>query len=185
MVLEAQLSMLLITWSLIGFTYKQTFQQPMMAPVAFDVLTATAAELQRFLDSGFLSSVQLVEVYLDQIEKHNGYLKAVIATAPRASLMEKAKALDKERSNGTIRSRFHGLPILVKVQNAQRLVVVQELTRSQDNIATHPDLGMDTTAGSFALAGSRPRTSADVVERVDTARRQISSIRSLTRTYSC
>ncbi len=31
---------------------------------------------------------------------------------------------------------------------------------------THPHLGMDTTAGSFALAGARPKKSADVVERV-------------------
>ena len=175
--------MLLIIWSVIGFTYKQTFQQPIMAPVAFDVLTTTAAELQRSPNSGLLKSVQLVEVYLDQIEKHNGYLKAVIATAPRASLMEKAKALDRERSNGTIRSQLHGLPILVKVQNAQRLGV-HGLTRIQDNIATHPDLGMDTTAGSFALAGSRPKKSADVVERVDAARRWMSSIRSLTRTHN-
>ena len=100
-----------------------------MAPVAFDVLTTTAAELQRSLNSGLLTSVQLVEVYLDQIEKHNGYLKAVIATAPRASLMEKAKSLDKERFSGTIRSQLHGLPILVKVRDAQRLVV-QGLTRN-------------------------------------------------------
>ena len=140
----------------------------MMAPVAFDVLTTTAAELQNFLNSGLLTSVQLVEVYLDQIVRHNGYLKAVIATPSRASLMEKAKALDNERSSGTIRSQLHGLPILVKVQNAQR-PSVQDLTRRQDNIATHPDLGMDTTAGSFALAASRPKKSADVVERVDAA----------------
>lgn len=31
---------------------------------------------------------------------------------------------------------------------------------------THPDLSMDTTAGSFALAGARPKKSADVVEKV-------------------
>lgn len=155
-----------------------------MATVAFDVLTTTAAELQMSLTSGLLTSVQLVQVYLDEIEKHNGYLKAVIAAAPRASLMQKAKALDEERSSGTIRSQLHGLPILVKVRDAQQLGV-QGLTRSQDNTATHPDLGMDTTAGSFALAGSRPKKSADVVEKVNTARCRTSSIRSLIRTHSC
>ncbi|KAL8830968.1 MAG: hypothetical protein Q9170_005492 [Blastenia crenularia] len=30
---------------------------------------------------------------------------------------------------------------------------------------THPDLGMDITASSFALGGARPKESADVVER--------------------
>ena len=36
----------------------------------------------------------------------------------------------------------------------------------QDNIATQPDLGMETTAGSAALVGSRVRRNADVVQRV-------------------
>ncbi len=62
-----------------------------------------------------------MEVYLDQIEKHNEYLKAVIATAPKASLLEKAKGLDEERSNGTIRSQLHGLPILIKAHIALRM----------------------------------------------------------------
>ncbi|KAI4111248.1 MAG: hypothetical protein LQ339_000709 [Xanthoria mediterranea] len=36
----------------------------------------------------------------------------------------------------------------------------------KDNMDTHPDLSMDTTAGSFALAGARPKKSADVVEKL-------------------
>lgn len=36
----------------------------------------------------------------------------------------------------------------------------------QDSIATHPDLGLDTTAGSLALVDSRPRKNATVVDRV-------------------
>ena len=106
-------------------------------------------ELQSLLSSGKLTSAQLVEVYLAEIDKYNGYLKAVIATAPKQQLIEKAKTLDHERSRGTLRSQLHGLPILVK-----------------DNIDTHPDLGMNTTSGSFALLGARPKKSADVVERL-------------------
>ncbi|KAL8782231.1 MAG: hypothetical protein Q9213_005561 [Squamulea squamosa] len=120
-----------------------------MASAPFDVLTTTAKELETLLDSGKVTSAQLVEVYLAEIEKKNGYLKAVISTAPRNSLIERANVLDIERSSGTVRSHLHGLPILVK-----------------DNIDTHPNLGMDTTSGSFALAGARPRKSADVVERL-------------------
>lgn len=155
----------------------------MMALATFDVLTTTAAELQKSLNPGLLTSVQLVEVYLDQIERHNGYLKVVIATASRVSLMEKAKTLDEERSSGTTRSQLHGIPVLVKVQSPQ-VLYLQVLTIGQDNIATHPDLGMDTTAGSFALACSRPKKSADVVERVDAAGPRTSSIMSLTYTFS-
>ena len=42
---------------------------------------------------------------------------------------------------------------------------------SKDAIATHPDLGMGTTAGSFALVDSRPAKSATVVEKVSNCQR--------------
>ena len=55
-----------------------------MAPAPFDVLITPAAALQSLLRSGQLTSAQLGEIYLAEIEKHNGYLKAVIATAPQS-----------------------------------------------------------------------------------------------------
>lgn len=36
----------------------------------------------------------------------------------------------------------------------------------QDNIDTDPAMGMDTTGGSVALIGSRPKGNADVIEKV-------------------
>lgn len=36
----------------------------------------------------------------------------------------------------------------------------------QDNISTSPELGLGTTAGSYALKGSVLRRNADIVERV-------------------
>ncbi|KAL8657006.1 MAG: hypothetical protein Q9226_002348 [Calogaya cf. arnoldii] len=111
-----------------------------MATPPFDVPTTTASDLARLLLAGKVTSAQLIEIYLAEIEKNNGYLKAVISTAPKDSLIEKAKALDEEFANGG--------------------------PRAKDNMDTHPDLGMDTTAGSLALVGARPKKSADVVERL-------------------
>lgn len=56
-----------------------------MAAAPFDVLTTTASELQILLASGKVTSAQLIEVYLAEIEKNNGYLKAVIFTAPKTA----------------------------------------------------------------------------------------------------
>lgn len=83
-----------------------------------DVLTATATDLSEALNRGLTSSVQIVERYLDQIEKHNHEglkLHAVIETAPRESVLAIAKRLDEERANGALRSPLHGIPLLVKV----------------------------------------------------------------------
>ncbi|KAI9817887.1 MAG: hypothetical protein M1827_001006 [Pycnora praestabilis] len=117
-----------------------------------DPLQATAVEIQVRLNSSRLRSVEVIDIYLKQIEEYNGYLKAVITTAPRSSLIEHAEELDKERANGKIRGPLHGIPILVK-----------------DNVATHTSLGMDTTAGSFALSGSRPIASAEIIDRLTNA----------------
>jgi amidase len=82
---------------------------------SFNPLTAAASDLQDELVQGNLRSVNLVDVYLSQIARHNDYLHAVIVTAPRASLMQQAERLDKERLAGFVRSPLHGIPILLKV----------------------------------------------------------------------
>lgn len=137
----------------------------------FDPRVATASELRKLLEDSKVTSFQLVLDYLKEIEVNNGYLHAVITTAPRESLLEQAKKLDQERRQGTVRSTMHGIPILVKVwvhcYNPLHLPkTLRRLTFAQDNIATSPSLGMETTAGSLALIGSRPRKSADLIEKV-------------------
>jgi amidase len=131
----------------------------------FDSLTAEARDLQKWLHDGSLTSVDLVEAYLQQIQKHNGYLHAVISTVPRVMMLRTARPLDDERRARGIRSPLHGIPVLLKVglhsDNA-----CWWLTWSKDNIATHPDLGVKTTAGSFALAESQVKRNADIVNTV-------------------
>ncbi|KAL6789708.1 amidase signature enzyme [Trichoderma sp. SZMC 28012] len=114
---------------------------------SIDLLTATAEELQQLLKAGELTSVELVDRFFAQIDKHDNYLRAVLQRNPHARAV--AAALDLERKNGHLRGPLHGIPILIK-----------------DNIATHPSLGMNTTGGSLALLTSRPSKSAEVIERV-------------------
>lgn len=113
----------------------------------FKPIIDTISDIQTRLAQGTLTSSSLVQACRKQIADRNGYLHAVICISPKAS--QYAEQLDKERQAGQIRGPLHGIPILLK-----------------DNIATEPSLGMDTTSGTFALAGSRPRASADVAERL-------------------
>jgi len=102
-------------------------------------------ELQTLMRRGRLSSRELTRGYLSQIAALNPTLGAVIETNPRANAI--ARRLDDERRQGKVRSVLHGIPILVK-----------------DNIATED--AMQTTAGSLALVGAKPRDDADLVERL-------------------
>lgn len=106
-----------------------------------DPLTTTAEELQELLTSRSLTSLDLINIYLHQIEQHNKNglkLNAVISTAPQHIVAKRARLLDEERAAGSIRGPLHGIPVVVK-----------------DNVMTDSSLGMDTTCGSYALVGAK------------------------------
>jgi amidase len=110
---------------------------------ALDPLTLTATQCQKMLAAGTTSTLELVEVFLNQIRQHNHdgiKLNAVISTAPIEVLTQQAKRLDEERANGKVTGPLHGVLIIIK-----------------DSILTDSDLGMDTTYGSFALVGAKAK----------------------------
>ena len=85
-----------------------------------DLLTLDAHSLQKRLEAKSLTSVELVESCLAQIESHDRQgvkLRAITAIAPLDTLRERARELDNERSSGYVRSRLHGIPLLVKVRD--------------------------------------------------------------------
>ena len=105
-------------------------------PTSLDLLVATAGDLQRGLSSGQLTSVELVDAYLAQIENHDDYLHAIISKPPRARLVEQAKKLDEERNNKAIRGKLHGIPILIKV-GLQTFLFINSLSVVCRTISRH------------------------------------------------
>ncbi|RDW78834.1 putative amidase [Aspergillus mulundensis] len=106
------------------------------------LIDATQSELQTGLRLGCFTSADLVRAYIARIHEINSKLNPVLEVNPEA--MEIAEQLDLERQQGTTRGPLHGLPILVK-----------------DLIAT--DDRMETTAGSYALVGTKVPADATVV----------------------
>jgi amidase len=101
----------------------------------FDPLTVSAFELSELLNAQALTSVQIVRMYLKEIELHNRrgrQLRALISVAPKHEVLKIARKLDEERARGKIRGPLHGIPIVLK-----------------DNIMTDEKLGMDTTVGMW------------------------------------
>jgi amidase len=116
-----------------------------------EIEEATIADLQAQMAAGRLSARRLTEMYLERIAAMNTagpMLRAVIETNPQA--LEIADALDRERATTGPRGPLHGIPIVLK-----------------DNIDTADALL--TTAGSLALADSRPRADAFVAARLRAA----------------
>jgi len=107
--------------------------QTELAPTAFN--ETSIAQLQAAMASRQMSAVELTTFYLNRIQaidERGPRLNSVIETNPDA--LSIAQGLDAERRRGRVRGPLHGIPVLLK-----------------DNIDTGDR--MQTTAGSFALAG--------------------------------
>ncbi|TDQ36786.1 amidase family protein [Aureibacillus halotolerans] len=106
---------------------------------------ATIQELQNMLENGQLTSVELVDFYLDRIQRYDQKgpaLNSIITINEEARGI--AAQLDKERAMRGVRGPLHGIPILAK-----------------DNFDT---AGMPTTAGCICLAESIPPNDAHQIK---------------------
>ena len=120
---------------------------PAESPERFDVTEKSVRDLRAALDSGAVTSADLVDGYLARIEafdQRGPAINAMIAINPRAR--ERALELDAERAAGMVRGPLHGIPVVVK-----------------DNYDT---ADMPTTASSIALATSVPPDDATQVRRL-------------------
>ena len=118
------------------------------ALVQGDLEEATIAEMQAAMTSGKLTSLKLVNFYLDRIQsldKSGPKITSIIETNPDAR--DIARQLDAERAASGPRGPLHGIPITLK-----------------DNIDTADK--MMTAAGSLALVGAPATQDATVAKRL-------------------
>jgi amidase len=118
---------------------------------AVDIEGATIAELQAAMTRGGLTSLDLVNRYLeriDRLDQRGPKVNSVLELNPDARRI--ARALDSERRNGHVRGPLHGIPVMLK-----------------GNIDTGDK--MTTTAGSLALVGAPAPQDATVAARLRAA----------------
>ena len=118
-----------------------------LAPIT-NVEELGVAEIQAAMKAGRLDAESLVKMYLariDTIDRNGPTLRSVQEVNPDAIPI--ARALDEERKAGRSRGPLHGIPVLLK-----------------DNIATADK--METTAGTLALVGARPREDSTIARRL-------------------
>ncbi len=81
----------------------------MMKELAF----LSAVELAAMIQQKQISAVELLEIYLQRIDRHNPALNAVVAVDNKAAL-QRAQQADAALAKGENRGRLHGLPITIK-----------------------------------------------------------------------
>lgn len=113
----------------------------------FSPVEASIEDIQNALSSGRLTSKELVELYLDRIEKYDKQgpsINSIIHINEKATSV--AKELDAERKAKGPRGPLHGIPVIVK-----------------DNFDTSD---MPTTGGSIALKDNIPPDDAYQVKKL-------------------
>jgi len=113
----------------------------------FDVANKSIEQLRLAMDSGRLSSEQLVRYYLDRIErfdKAGPRINALISINPKA--LEQARQLDANVKSAPHHGMLYGIPFIAK-----------------DNYDT---AGIPTSGGSTVLKDSLPSVNAFVVQKL-------------------
>src|SRR5579872_7256923 len=113
----------------------------------FTVVEASIPEMQAALKSGRVTSVELVQQYLDRIATYEDKLHAAITVNPKA--LAQAAELDRERKAGHVRGPLHGIPIALK-----------------DNVLTKD---LPTTGGALAFDGYVPPYDATITKKLEDA----------------
>lgn len=109
------------------------------------IVEATISDMQDALKQGWITSAELVQLYLERIELYDGQLHSILEVNPDA--LQIAQDLDQERSAKKVRGMLHGIPVLLK-----------------DNIDTGDKL--HTSAGSISLADSYAAKDSFVAEKL-------------------
>ncbi len=122
-----------------------------LSEAAIALEEATIAQLQEAMTRGGLSSLGLVNMYLERIasiDEHGPAINSVLEVNPDARKI--ARQLDRERRDGHVRGPLHGIPVMLKgnIDTADR---------------------MTTTAGSLSLLGDPPHQDATVAARLRAA----------------
>ena len=110
-----------------------------------NIIFATASQLAQMIRDKEVSAVEVVNAYLEQIDKHNDKINA-IATLNREEALKKAQEADEALARGENWGALHGVPITLK--------------------DTFETAGLKTTAGYKPLKNHIPDRDATVVARL-------------------
>lgn len=125
----------------------QGARQATPRPQPFGIVEVGIPEIRAALQSGRVTSRQLVQQYLARIGMYEDRVNAIITVNPNA--LAEADVLDRERAAGKIRGPLHGIPIALK-----------------DNIFTKD---LRTTGGALAFADLVPTTDATLTANLKNA----------------
>ncbi len=108
-----------------------------------------ASTLSNAIHDRQVACTEVMQAYLDRIERLNPTYNAIVNLAPRETLMAQAAVCDEELAQGRSRGWLHGIPQAIK--------------------DTGHAIGFPSTLGSRVLAGNMPRSDSIMTARMKAA----------------
>lgn len=103
---------------------------------ATGIVALDATELSRAIHARKISCAEVMAAYLDQIERFNPAVNAIVALRERGDLLAQARTFDGELAAGRSRGWMHGFPQAIKdLAAAEGLPFVQGSPLFKDEIA--------------------------------------------------
>lgn len=130
-------------------TFKTKTEEVLSMFTTADLMEASISDLQTAMKNGKVTSVELVQMYLNRIEAYDKSLDLNSVILVNDEALELAAQLDAERASGQTRGPLHGIPIVIK-----------------DN---YDYKGLPTSAGAVALKDSIAPDDAHVVAKLKEA----------------
>ena len=124
----------------------------------FSLVFETARQQARLLADGEISSEELVTAHLNQIERVNPSVNAIV-TLVAESALDQAKAADKLRISGVRVGSLHGMPVLIKdLQDTKGILTTQGSPIYKDHIPDSDALIVDRLKQAGAIIIGKSNT---------------------------
>jgi amidase len=135
----------------VGFIFQNVRHTsvPIDQPPMTDITDFNASELSERIHQGKISCTEVMQAYLQRIDKLNPRYNAIVNLAPADTLMAQARQCDKELAQSQSRGWLHGIPQAIK--------------------DTGHALGFPSTLGSRLLAQQMPRADSIMTARMKAA----------------
>jgi amidase len=116
-----------------------------------DIAFAPATKLARMIRQKKIGCLELLDHYLDRVEKFNPKVNAIVATdIPNAR--KRAKAADRALAKGDVWGPFHGVPMTVKEAfDLKGLPTTWGVPHLKDSIATSNAVAVERWLGAGAI----------------------------------
>jgi amidase len=135
------------------------------------IVLMNGQQLAAAIQSRTVSCVEVMEAYLDHIERANARVNAIVLIRDRGELLGEARARDDELGRGEVRGWMHGFPQAIKdLASVKGLPTMQGSPIYENAVAAADSIFVERMRAAGASSSARRRRPSSALARIRSAR---------------